>query len=142
MALDVKHCGKDQCVQCISSGDALSSVERYISRLCFRHVLFLLQRRLSASTVHGLNQKYQVRCGGCLKNSYYCLFFFCFHLFCGPILSPFSFSFSCSVPLSDPINLFRPSSYLPFFSPALSPLLSTTRWHYFPSLLPSQSHFL
>ena len=59
---------------------SLSSVESYISRLCFRHVLFLWQRRLSASTVHGLIQKYQVSWGECLKNSCFFLLPVCVFL--------------------------------------------------------------
>ena len=40
--------------RCIISGDTVCSLECFISKLCFRHVLFLLQRRLIASTVHDL----------------------------------------------------------------------------------------
>lgn len=92
-------------------------MECYISRLCFRHVLFLLHRRLSASTVHGLNQKYQVHSGECSKNSYYFHVFFVF-VFCGLYclsapsrpLSCLIFSL-CFMPLSDfyiPLISFTP----------------------------------
>lgn len=76
-------------------------MECCISRLCFRHVLFLLQRRLSASTVHGLNQKYQV----CKEFIHLSSCLFCFHLFRGcdclseprtsSLLSYFPFLVSC-----------------------------------------------
>lgn len=151
--MKVKHCGSDERIQVHRLWEhtaRLHTVECYISRLCFRHVLFLLQRRLSASPVHGSIQKYQVRFGECLKNYHYFFVSFLLISFIGftaflfsPIVSPVSFFLvRCLFQILHLINLFHPTSYCFLFSYALSLLLSTSRWQNCPSLLPSQSHLL
>lgn len=149
---DVKHCGNDQRAQCISSGDALSSVECYISRFCFRHVLFPMRWRLSASTAAPWPQPEisSLLCGmfkAVLQFS--CLF--CFHLFCGLdcLIDPRPSSLPSSF-LSLALCLFQTFTLSPLFlslfllppsvPAACLPLTGTNPAPL--SLLLSQSHFL